>query len=316
MNGFEGGHGEADVFFSFSSFTYPGSIYRLDLATGKTTLWRQPKVDFDPAAFETSQVFAASKDGTKVPVFLVSKKGARRDGTSPALLTGYGGFDIAELPSFSVRNLAFVERGGTFALAILRGGSEYGEDWHRAGMLGNKQKVFDDFVAAGEWLVANKICGPKQLAITGGSNGGLLVGAVLNQRPDLFGAAVPAVGVMDMLRYHRFTIGWAWASEYGSSDDAAAFRWLYAYSPLHNIKEGRHLPADARDDRRPRRPRRPRAFVQVRRDPPGGAGRGCADPHPHRDARRPRRRQARVQTDRRDGGRAGVPREDGREPAR
>jgi prolyl oligopeptidase len=234
--------GDGEAYFSFTSFTFPSSVYRVDLATGATSVWKQPKADFDPAAFETTQVFATSRDGTRVPLFLVSKKGARRDGTAPALLTGYGGFNVSELPAFSVRTLAFVERGGTFALAILRGGSEYGEDWHKGGMLANKQNVFDDFIAAGEWLVKNKVCGPRQLAITGGSNGGLLVGAVLNQRPDLFGAAVPAVGVMDMLRYHKFTIGWAWASEYGSSDDAAAFKWLYAYSPLHNLKKGASYP--------------------------------------------------------------------------
>ncbi len=240
--GFQAPGDDPEAFFSFSSFTYPGSIFRLDAATGRTTVWKQPKVAFDPAAFETTQVFATSRDGTRVPVFLVSRKGATRDGTAPALLTGYGGFNVAELPAFSVRALAFVERGGTYALAILRGGSEYGEEWHRAGMLANKQNVFDDFVAAAEWLVAHKVCGPRQLAITGGSNGGLLVGAVLNQRPDLFGAAVPAVGVMDMLRYQKFTIGWAWASEYGSSDDPAAFKWLYAYSPLHNIRKGASYP--------------------------------------------------------------------------
>ena len=194
VSGFSGRREDSDTFFSFTSFTYPGTVSRLDLATGKVSVWKQPKVAFDPAAFETSQVFATSKDGTKVPVFLVSKKGAKRDGTAPTLLTGYGGFTIAELPSFSIERLVFVERGGTFALANLRGGSEYGEEWHKAGMLGKKQNVFDDFIAAGEWLVSHKVCGPKQLAITGGSNGGLLVGAVLNQRPDLFGAAVPGGG--------------------------------------------------------------------------------------------------------------------------
>ena len=238
VSGFEGGRDEADTFFSFSSFTYPGWIYRLDAATGRTSIWKRPNVDFEVSAFEISQVFATSKDGTKVPLFLVSKKGAKRDGTAPALLTGYGGFGIAELPSFSVRNLAFVERGGTFALAILRGGSEYGEDWHTGGMLEKKQNVFDDFTAAGEWLVANKVCGPRRLAIAGGSNGGLLVGAVLNHHPELFGAALPAVGDMDMLRFQKFTIGWAWTSEYGSAENADQFRFIYPYSPLHNIRKG------------------------------------------------------------------------------
>ncbi len=242
VGGFRGRRGDTDTYFTFTSFTTPGAVYRLDLAAGKTALWKQPKTAFDPSAFETSQVFATSKDGTKVPVFLVSKKGAKRDATAPALLTAYGGFNVAILPSFSVKALVFVERGGTWAVANLRGGSEYGEEWHKGGMLGNKQNVFDDFVAAGEWLVANKVCGPKQLAIAGGANGGLLVGAVLNPRPGLFGAAIPAVGVMDMLRYHKFTIGWAWASEYGSSDDATQFKWVYAYSPLHNIRKGASYP--------------------------------------------------------------------------
>jgi prolyl oligopeptidase len=238
VRGFSGRSEDADTFFAFSSFTYPGSIYRLDVATGKTSVWRQPKVDFDAAAFETSQVFATSRDGTKVPVFLVSKKGARRDGMAPALLTGYGGFTVAELPSFSVRALAFVERGGTYALANLRGGSEYGEEWHKGGMLEKKQNVFDDFAAAARWLIENKVTSAKKLAIAGGSNGGLLVGAVLNQHPELFGAALPAVGVMDMLRFQKFTIGWAWTNEYGSAENAEQFKFIYPYSPLHNIRKG------------------------------------------------------------------------------
>jgi prolyl oligopeptidase len=199
-------------------------------------------VDFDPAAFETKQVFYPAKDGIQVPMFLVARKGKKWDGANPTLLFAYGGFNVPMLPSFSVKDLAFVERGGVYAQACLRGGSEYGDDWHKAGMLEKKQNVFDDFAAAARWLIANKVTSPKMLAIAGGSNGGLLVGATLNQHPELFGAALPAVGVMDMLRFQRFTIGWAWTSEYGSAENADQFKFIYPYSPLHNIRKGTAYP--------------------------------------------------------------------------
>jgi prolyl oligopeptidase len=238
VNGFTGRRSDKETFFSFTSFTYPSTVFRLDLATASATVFKKPSVDFDPASFETKQVFYSGKDGTKVPMFLVAKKGTKWDGTNPTMLFAYGGFNIPMLPSFSVKNLAFVERGGVYAQACLRGGSEYGEDWHKAGMLEKKQNVFDDFAAAAEWLIANKVTSAKKLAIAGGSNGGLLVGATLNQRPELFGAALPAVGVMDMLRFQKFTIGWAWTSEYGSADNPDQFKFIYPYSPLHNIRKG------------------------------------------------------------------------------
>ncbi len=238
VSGFSGRRTDGDTFFMFASFTYPATVYRLDLASATATVFKKPRVDFDPAAFETKQIFYPSKDGTKVPMFLVAKKGTTWDGTNPTLLTAYGGFNIPELPSFSVKYLAFVENGGVFAQACLRGGSEYGEEWHKGGMLEKKQNVFDDFAAAARWLIENKVTSPKRLAIAGGSNGGLLVGAVLNQHPELFGAALPAVGVMDMLRFQKFTIGWAWTNEYGSAENAEQFEFIHAYSPLHNIRKG------------------------------------------------------------------------------
>jgi prolyl oligopeptidase len=238
VSGFSGRRADQDTFFSFASFTYPQAVYRLDLASATATIFKKPRVDFDPTAFETKQVFYRSKDGTRVPMFLVAKKGIAWDGTNPTLLTAYGGFNIPELPSFSVKYLAFVERGGVLAQACLRGGSEYGEEWHKGGMLEKKQNVFDDFAAAARWLIENKVTSAKKLAIAGGSNGGLLVGAVLNQHPELFGAALPAVGVMDMLRFQKFTIGWAWTSEYGSAENAEQFKFIYPYSPLHNIRKG------------------------------------------------------------------------------
>ncbi|MDL2716465.1 MAG: prolyl oligopeptidase family serine peptidase [Acidobacteriota bacterium] len=237
-SGFSGRRADPDTYFSFASFTYPQTVYRLDLASAAATVFQKPRVDFDPAAFETKQVFVSSTDGTKVPMFLVAKKDARWDGTNPTLLTAYGGFNVPVLPSFSVKYLAFIERGGVLAQACLRGGSEYGEEWHKGGMLEKKQNVFDDFAAAARWLVENKVTSAKRLAIAGGSNGGLLVGAVLNQHPELFGAALPAVGVMDMLRFQKFTIGWAWTNEYGSAENAEQFKFIYAYSPLHNIRRG------------------------------------------------------------------------------
>jgi prolyl oligopeptidase len=213
------------------------------MVTGASTIFRQPKVDFDPRDFETKQVFYKSKDGTRVPMLITYKKGLKLDGQNPTYLYAYGGFSVSLTPYFSVINLVWMNMGGVLAIPNLRGGSEYGEEWHQAGMKAKKQNVFDDFIAAADWLIANKYTSTPKLAIGGGSNGGLLIGAVLNQRPDLIGAALPAVGVMDMLRFHNFTIGHAWVGEYGSSDNAEEFKTLYAYSPLHNIKPGTNYPA-------------------------------------------------------------------------
>jgi prolyl oligopeptidase len=238
-----GGHAtDKETFYSFTGFTTPTTIYRYDMTTGKSTVFRQPTVDFNPADFETKQVFYTSKDGTKVPMFITHKKGLKLDGSNPTYLYGYGGFNISMSPAFSVGILVWMEMGGVFAQPNLRGGGEYGEEWHQQGMKSKKQNVFDDFIAAAQWLIDNKYTSTPKLAIGGGSNGGLLVGAALTQRPDLFGAALPAVGVMDMLRFQKFTIGWAWVSDYGSSDNADDFKALYAYSPLHNIKPGTSYP--------------------------------------------------------------------------
>jgi prolyl oligopeptidase len=241
-DGFNGKAIDKETFYAFTGFTTPTTIYRYDFTTGKSTVFRQPKVDFNPSDYETKQVFYASKDGTKVPMFITHKKGLKLDGNNPTVLYGYGGFDISLTPGFSVGNLVWMEMGGIYAQANLRGGGEYGEEWHQAGMKLKKQNVFDDFIAAAEWLIANKYTSTPKLSILGGSNGGLLVGAAMTQRPDLFGAAIPAVGVMDMLRFQTFTIGWAWVSDYGSSDNADEFKALYAYSPLHNIKPGTSYP--------------------------------------------------------------------------
>lgn len=240
--GFGGKAKDKETFYAFTSFTVPTRIYRYDMVTGKSEIFREPKVDFDPNTFETRQVFYPSKDGVKIPMFITHKKGLKLDGTNPTYLYGYGGFNVSLTPAFSVGNLVWMEMGGVYAQANLRGGGEYGEDWHQAGMKLKKQNVFDDFIAAAGWLIANKYTSKSKLAIGGGSNGGLLVGAVLNQRPDLFGAALPAVGVMDMLRFQKFTIGWAWVSDYGSSENPEEFKALYAYSPLHNIKPGAEYP--------------------------------------------------------------------------
>jgi prolyl oligopeptidase len=241
--GFGGKRKYKETFYAFTSFTIPTTIYRYDLSAAKSAVFRQPKVDFDSSKYETKQVFFTSKDGTRVPMFITAKKGLKLDGQNPALLYAYGGFNISLTPAFSVGNAVWLEMGGVYAQPNLRGGGEYGEGWHEAGTLLRKQNVFDDFIGAAEWLIANKYTSPGKLAIRGGSNGGLLVGACVTQRPDLFGAALPAVGVMDMLRFHKFTIGWAWTSDYGSSDDANQFKALYAYSPLHNLKPGTKYPA-------------------------------------------------------------------------
>jgi len=242
-DGFGGKATDTETFYSFTGFTTPTTIYRYDTATGKSSVFRQPKVDFDPSTFETKQVFYTSKDGTKVPMFITYKKGLKLDGNNPTYLYGYGGFNVSLSPAFSVGNLVWMEMGGVYAQPNLRGGAEYGEDWHQGGMKLKKQNVFDDFIAAAEWLIRNKYTSTPKLSIGGGSNGGLLVGAALTQRPDLFGAALPAVGVMDMLRFQKFTIGWAWVSDYGSSENADEFKALYAYSPLHNIRPGTAYPA-------------------------------------------------------------------------
>jgi prolyl oligopeptidase len=241
--GFGGKTTDKEAFYAFTGFTTPTTIYRYDTTTGKSSVFRQPKVDFNPADFETKQVFYTSKDGTRVPMFLTHKKGLKLDGNNPTYLYGYGGFNVSLSPAFSVGNLVWMELGGVYAQPNLRGGGEYGEEWHQAGMKLKKQNVFDDFIRAGEWLIENKYTSTPKLAIGGGSNGGLLVGAAMTQRPDLFGAAVPQVGVMDMLRFQKFTIGWAWVSDYGSSDNADEFKALYAYSPLHKIKPGTSYPA-------------------------------------------------------------------------
>ena len=243
VGGFGGERDDKFVFYTFTSFTFPPTIYRYDIASRKSTVFREPEVDFRPTDYETKQVFYPSKDGTKIPMFITYKKGIRLDGTNPTLLYGYGGFNISLPPSFSPLRIGFLEQGGIYAQANLRGGSEYGEKWHEQGMKAKKQNVFDDFIAAAEYLIKEKYTSSEKLAINGGSNGGLLVGAVMNQRPELVKVAVPQVGVMDMLRFHKFTIGWNWIADYGSSDNADEFKALYAYSPLHNIKPGVNYPA-------------------------------------------------------------------------
>jgi prolyl oligopeptidase len=240
--GFGGKRKDKETFYAYTSFISPTTVYRYDPVAAKSSVFRQPKVDFDASRYETKQVFYNSKDGTRVPMFLTYKKGIKLDGQNPTLLYAYGGFDISLTPNFSVPNVVWLEMGGVYAQPNLRGGGEYGEEWHQAGMKLKKQNVFDDFIAAAEWLIANKYTSTPKLAIRGGSNGGLLIGACVTQRPDLFGATLPEVGVMDMLRFHKFTIGWAWTSDYGSSDNAEEFKALYAYSPLHNLKPGAKYP--------------------------------------------------------------------------
>lgn len=241
--GFGGKRNDTETFYIYTSFTTPGTIYRYDMISGKSTVFRQPQVDFNPDDYETKQVFYHSKDGTKIPMFITHKKGIKLDGNNPTYLYAYGGFSASMTPGFSVSLLVWMEMGGIYAMPNIRGGGEYGEEWHQAGTKDKKQNVFDDFIGAAEWLIANKYTKTDKLAIAGGSNGGLLVGACITQRPDLFGAALPAVGVMDMLRFHKFTIGWAWTSEYGSADNPEEFPALYAYSPLHNIKPDTAYPA-------------------------------------------------------------------------
>jgi len=243
VNEIRGKQGDDEMFYSFTSFLYPTTVYRYDLKSRTNTVYRAPKVAFDAGKYETRQVFFTSKDGTRVPMFITAKKGLQLDGNNPTLLYAYGGFNISSTPSFSSANAAWLEMGGIYALANLRGGGEYGKEWHEGGMLAKKQNVFDDFIAASQYLIREKYTSTPKLAIRGGSNGGLLVGAVMTQRPELFGATLPEVGVMDMLRFQKFTIGWAWTSDYGSSDNAEQFKYLRAYSPLHNIKPGTCYPS-------------------------------------------------------------------------
>lgn len=232
-----------EMFYSFASFLSPTAVYRYDMKKKTNEVFKAPQLPVDVSGFETRQVFYSSKDGTRVPMFITMKKGTVLNGNNPTILYGYGGFNIAETPSFNAANLVWMEMGGIYAVANIRGGSEYGKAWHESGMLDKKQNVFDDFIAAAEYLIKEKYTSTPKLAISGGSNGGLLVGAVMEQRPDLFGAALPAVGVMDMLRFQKFTIGWAWTSDYGSSDDPKQFAYLRAYSPYHNLKPGTKYPA-------------------------------------------------------------------------
>ena len=241
-SGFGGKRTDTETFFLFSSYATPPSIYRLDLVTGKTSLWRSSKVKFDPARYEVRQVFVPSKDGTKVPMFITLKKGTKLNGSNPTLLYGYGGFNISLTPGFAVSIAAWLDLGGIYAVANLRGGGEYGQDWHKAGTKLKKQNVFDDFIACAEYLEKEKYTSREKLAVKGGSNGGLLIGAVMTQRPDLFGACLPHVGVMDMLRFHKFTAGRFWVDDYGSPDNAEEFKALYKYSPYHNLKRGVKYP--------------------------------------------------------------------------
>jgi prolyl oligopeptidase len=241
-DGFTGKRKDKETFYAFTSFISPTTIYRYVPSEGKSTVFKKPKVDFDASKYETKQVFYNSKDGTRVPMFLTYKKGLKLDGQNPTLLYAYGGFDISLTPAFSVPNAVWLEMGGIYAQPNLRGGGEYGEQWHLAGTKEHKQNVFDDFIAAAEWLIANKYTSTPKLAIRGASNGGLLIGACLTQRPDLYGATLPHVGVMDMLRFQKFTIGWAWTSDYGSSDNPEDFKYLCAYSPLQNLKPGTKYP--------------------------------------------------------------------------
>jgi prolyl oligopeptidase len=241
--GFGGKRDQTETFYSYSSFDTPPSIYRYDMITGTSDLYWRAEVDVDPERYDVKQVFYTSKDGTRIPMFITHRRGLELDGSNPVLLYGYGGFNASMTPYFSVTRLVWLEMGGVFAMANIRGGGEYGQAWHKAGTKTKKQNVFDDFIAAGEWLIEQGYTRPEKLAIQGGSNGGLLVGACMTQRPDLFGAALPAVGVMDMLRFHKFTAGRYWTDDYGSSDDPEEFQALYAYSPYHNLRQGVEYPA-------------------------------------------------------------------------
>ncbi len=243
LSGFSGKKQDSLAFFAFTSFVYPSAIFRYNISKNESEIYRTSDIDFDPNQYETKQIFYHSKDGTRIPMFITHKKGLKLNGKNPTLLYGYGGFNASMTPSFSVSRLILLENGGVYALANIRGGGEYGEAWHKAGTKLKKQNVFDDFIAAAEYLIEQKYTSSAKLAIQGGSNGGLLVGAVANQRPELFKVALPAVGVMDMLRFHKFTIGWAWVGDYGSSEKEEEFHYLLGYSPYHNLKEGVSYPA-------------------------------------------------------------------------
>ena len=244
ISGFSGNKDDNEAFYTFSSFTFPPTIYSFDVAANKAEVFRKTDVSFQPEDYVSEQLFYTSKDGTKVPMFITYKKGMQKTGKNPLLLYGYGGFNISVNPGFSVARIPFLENGGIYVIANIRGGGEYGEAWHKAGTKMQKQNVFDDFIAAAEFLIKEKYTSAKKLAIDGGSNGGLLVGACMTQRPDLFAVAIPEVGVLDMLRYHKFTIGWAWATDYGTSEESKEmFDYLKAYSPLHNLKPGVKYPA-------------------------------------------------------------------------
>jgi prolyl oligopeptidase len=242
--GLSGNMDENEAFYTFTSYTFPPTIYRYDVSENKAALFRKSEVSFNSEDYISEQVFYTSKDGTKVPMSITYKKDMKKNGKNPLMLYGYGGFNISLLPSFSIARIPFLEQGGIYAIANLRGGGEYGEVWHKAGTKMQKQNVFDDFIAAAEYMIAEKYTNPKKLAINGGSNGGLLVGAAMTQRPDLFAVAIPEVGVLDMLRYQKFTIGWAWATDYGTSEESREmFEYLLGYSPLHNLKPGTDYPA-------------------------------------------------------------------------
>ena len=241
--GFDGDDAARELFYTFTSFTAPPTVYRLDVPSGQSHVWNAPTLSFDPSRFTLRQVFVTSRDGTQVPLFLVHRADLTLDGTNPTVIYGYGGFNVPLLPQFSAARIGWLEQGGVFAQACLRGGGEYGEAWHQAGMKANKQNVFDDAIACAEWLIAEGYTTSSRLAVQGGSNGGLLVGALMTQRPDLFAVALPSVGVLDMLRFHKFTIGWNWIADYGSSDDPSEFPFLLAYSPLHNLRDGIAYPA-------------------------------------------------------------------------
>jgi prolyl oligopeptidase len=243
LAGFSGKPESPELFYGFTSFLSPTTVYRYDLNTKQNQVYRSPRLNFDAARYETRQVFYNSKDGTRIPMFITSRKGVQLDGNNPTWIYAYGGFDISITPYFNLSTLAWLERGGIYAVPNLRGGGEYGEAWHKAGTKEKKQNVFDDFIAAAEYLVRQKYTSPGKLVMEGGSNGGLLVGATMTQRPDLYAVAIPHVGVMDMLRFHKFTIGWAWTSDYGSADNATDFKYLHAYSPLHNLEPGTCYPA-------------------------------------------------------------------------
>ena len=243
VSGFAGKRGDQETFYVFTGFLAPPTVYRLDVPSLASTVFRKPRVDFDASPYEVTQVFYPSKDGTRVPMFLLHRKDVKLDGRNPTILYGYGGFNVPMLPAFVVSRAVWLEMGGVYAVANLRGGGEYGKAWHDAGRLGKKQNVFDDFIAAAEWLQKNGWTSPDRLAMNGGSNGGLLVGAVMTQRPELAAVAIPQVPVMDMLRFHKFTVGWAWRSDYGSSEIKLGFDTLYAYSPLHRLKKGTAYPA-------------------------------------------------------------------------